>query len=91
MEHEIIYPCEMDDYAWFETESKGWIEVTIRWASGERAIVFYDPIRLAQSVQAGLERDTYFAERIIVVPNVTEAVLVSTVAALAHHDFIGLP
>jgi hypothetical protein len=33
----------------------------------------------------------YFAERIVVVPNVTKDVLESTVSAMAEHGFIGMP
>src|SRR4051812_40267143 len=45
-----------------DTESKGWIEVTVRWAGGQRAITFYDPTRLSQSVQDMLTNAGYFAE-----------------------------
>jgi hypothetical protein len=84
----IVYPVEMDEYAWWETERKGWIEVTVRWASGERAITFYDPTRLLQSVSAELARHSYFAERIVVVPSVTRSALESAVSAMALQDFI---
>lgn len=53
----------MDDHDWAMTETKGWIEVTVRWAGGEHAVTFYDPIRLAQTVQTVLTQSGFFAER----------------------------
>jgi hypothetical protein len=88
MEPHIIYPVEMDDYAWWETEQKGWIEVTVRWASGEQAVSFYDATRLLQSVGEGLAHRGYFTERIVVVPKVTKEALESVVATMAQYDFI---
>jgi hypothetical protein len=88
MGHQIIYPIDMDDYAWWETEQKGWIEVTVRWVSGERVVTFYDPTRLLQSVNVDLASHGYFAERIVVVPSVTRDALESAVATIAAHDFI---
>jgi hypothetical protein len=88
MGHQIIYPIDRDDYAWWETEQKGWIEVTVRWASGERMVTFYDPTRLLQSVNADLAGRGYFAERVVVVPSVTREAVESAMAAIAEHDFI---
>lgn len=88
MEPHIIYPIDMDDYAWWETEQKGWIEVTVRWAAGERSITFYDATRLSQSVRDGLAHRGYFAERIVVVPSVTRNALESAVTNMAEHDFV---
>ncbi|MDI6102072.1 hypothetical protein QLQ12_25975 [Actinoplanes sp. NEAU-A12] len=91
MEPYIIYPVDMDDYAWWETEQKGWIEVTVRWASGQRAVSFYDATRLLQSVDDGLAHRGYFTERLVVVPKVTKEALESVVATMAEHDFIEMP
>jgi hypothetical protein len=88
MDPQIVYPIDMDDYAWWEIEQKGWIEVTVRWASGERLVTFYDPKRLLQSVEGDLRRRSYFAGWIVVVPAVTRNALESAVTAMARHDFI---
>ena len=88
MDPQIVYPIDMDDYAWWEVEQKGWIEVTVRWASAERVVTFYDPTRLLQSVDVDLKRRSYFAGRIVVVPAVTRSALESAVTAMARLDFI---
>lgn len=87
MDPQIIYPIDMDDHAWWETEQKGWIEVTVRWASGERVVTFYDPARLLHSVDVELARQGYFAERIVVVSAVTRDAVESAVTAMARSDF----
>lgn len=85
---QIIYLIDMDDCAWWETERKGWIEVTLRWTSGERVVTFYDPTRLLQSVNVDLPRRGHFIERVVVVPSLTRDALESAVTAMARHDFI---
>jgi hypothetical protein len=91
MDPQIIYPIDMDEYAWWETEQKGWIEVTVRWPSGEQVVTFYDPTRLLQTVNDDLSGRGYFAERIVVVSSVTRDALESVVTAMARHDFIAMP
>lgn len=86
---QIIYPDAMDDHDWAMTETKGWIEVTVRWAGGEHTVTFYDPIRLAQTVQTVLTQPGYFAERaLVVVPKLTRDAIESTVAAMTRNDFV---
>jgi hypothetical protein len=84
---EVIYPVDMGEYEWWETESKGWLQVTVRWDAVERAISFYDPVRLSQSMNVDLVRQGYFAERIIVVPRLTREAVESAVRAIAQHGF----
>jgi hypothetical protein len=58
----VIYPDAMGDDDWAMTETKGWIDLTVRWAGGEQSRTFYDPPRLAQTVQTALAQPGYFAE-----------------------------
>jgi hypothetical protein len=88
---QIVYPARMDDYDWEMTRSKGWIEITVRWAEDEKAITFYDPVRLAQEVEAAVARQGYFAESaVIVVPAVTEEAVEAAVARLAQRRFVDI-
>jgi hypothetical protein len=85
----VIYPDAMDDDDWAMTETKGWIDVTVRWTGGEQAVTFYDPTRLAQTVQTAVAQPGYFAERaLVVVPKPTKDAVESTVAIIAHNDFV---
>jgi hypothetical protein len=87
LDPEVVYPVEMDDYQWWETESKGWLAVTVRWDGGEQEMTFYDPVRLSQSMNVDLARQGYFAERIIVVPKLTREAVESSARAIAERGF----
>ncbi|GGN84139.1 hypothetical protein GCM10010112_63170 [Actinoplanes lobatus] len=86
MNPEVIYPVDMGEYEWWETGSKGWLQVTVRWDAAEWAITFYDPVRLSQEINLDLARQGYFAERIIVVPSLTREAVEAAVQAIAQHD-----
>jgi hypothetical protein len=88
---EVVYPDAMDEYDWVVREAKGWIEVTVRWTGGEKAITFYDPTRLAQDVQSAIEQSGYFAERaLLVVPTLSKEAIETVVARMAQRDFVDL-
>lgn len=73
MEPELKLPDGFQDYAW-EVEAKGafW-DATVRLEDLEVAVIFYDPVRLAQDVTDELaERPTFELKRVIVVRSVTE-------------------
>jgi hypothetical protein len=85
---QVIYPSSMDDYDWYMTESKGWIEVTVQWATRRKTITFYDPTRLAQEVQSAVTRSGYFAESaVVVLPAVTKEAIEAVVAQMAQRRF----
>ena len=56
----------------------------------ERAITFYDPVRLSQSMNVDLACQGYFAERIIVVPRLTREAAEAAVRAIGQHGFTEL-
>jgi hypothetical protein len=79
----------MDDYDWAVTRDKDWIEVTVRWAEGEKTITFYDPYRLAQEIQSATAQLGYFAEpAVVVVPDLTKDAIEAVVAIMAGRDFV---
>jgi hypothetical protein len=86
---QVVYPDALDDVDWAMIEAKGWLEVTVRWADGERVITFYDPVRLAQTVHDELAQQGHFAEPgLVVVPAVTKDAIESTVTVMAQHNVI---
>jgi hypothetical protein len=81
----------MDEYDWAMTEAKGWIEVTVRWAGGEKVITFYEPTRLAQEMRRALAERGYFAEQAsVVVPTLTKEAIEAVVELMARHDFVDI-
>jgi copper chaperone CopZ len=81
----------MDDDDWTITEVKGWIEVTVSWPEGEKAITFYDPSRLTQEIRDGIAGHGYFAESaVVVVPTVTREAIEAAVAQMAESGFAEL-
>jgi hypothetical protein len=88
-EVQVVYPDVMDDYDWAVTGDKGWIEVMVRWARGEKTITFYDPSRLAQEVQRATAQRGYFAEpTVAVVPYLTKEAIEAAVTIMAGRDFV---
>lgn len=85
---QVIYPSSMDDYDWAMTETKGWVEITIQWATRRKTVTFYDPTRLAQEVQSAVTRSGYFAESaVVVLPAVTKEAIEAVIAQMAQRDF----
>jgi hypothetical protein len=90
-ETQIDYPHAMDAYDWAIAETKGWIEVTVRWEHGQRVITFYDPTRLAQEVAGAISRAGYFADGVqVVVPTLTRDAIEAAVAAIARRGFMDI-
>lgn len=84
----IVWPHPMDEYAWAITEAKGWIEITVRSSEGEKTITFYDPVRLAQEVDAAVTGRGYFAESAVaVIPAVTREAVESAIGLIAERGF----
>lgn len=80
---EIVYPGPMDDLDWAMTETKGWIEVTVRRDGRDTAVTFYDPHRLGQEMTDAIARQGYFTEGVlVVVPTVTKAAVEAVALSL---------
>jgi hypothetical protein len=85
---QVVYPALMDDHDWAMTEAKGWIEIAVRSIEGEKAITFYDPVRLAQQVADAMTGSGYFAEStVVVVPTVTREAIEAVIARMAESGF----
>jgi len=79
----LILPDDYDDYGW-EVEAKGWFEAQVSVGDSTIPVLFYDPVRLAQDVEAELAERGYAAmRRIVVVPAVTENNMRAVVARLS--------
>lgn len=79
----VEFPDGFDDWAW-EVEAKGWFAGVVAVIEGERfPLTVYDPVSLAQDVQAELVAGGPFAEpNLVVVPAVTRANIEAAVRAL---------
>ncbi|WP_306214625.1 hypothetical protein [Actinoplanes sp. RD1] len=87
-EVQIVYPGAMDEHDWAMTEAKGWIEITLRSAEGDRTIPFYDPVRLAQDVVDATTGTGYFAaSAVVVIPAVTREAIEAVVARIAERGY----
>lgn len=88
VEYRIDWPVTMTELDWVMQEVKGWIAVTVVWDRGQRAISFYDPVSLMQSVTTDLETHDFFAEgSLVVVPKITLDAVESAIATFAERDF----
>lgn len=67
IDYKLELPDDFDDYAW-EVESKGWFSAATALFGGRRfKLVFYDPTRLAQDIEAELDEGVVFLERNLLV------------------------
>lgn len=85
---ELILPTDFDDHGWL-LESKGcYLDATVRWADRDFTVSFYDPVRLAQEVEADLEASGC-AElaRVVVVGRLTGDSMKAAARALAPNFF----
>lgn len=69
MEAHLVLPEGWDDLAAFEVESKGWFDALIVVGDREFDVSFYDPVRLAQDVEADLAAGEIFVVRNLIVVN----------------------
>lgn len=80
--YQIFFPNWYDERGEWEAREKGWLQgVEIRFANGNaRPLFFYDPVRLAQDLDAetGLGRPYISQPGMVVIPEVTrDAILVA--------------
>ena len=68
----LIFPEGFDEYA-AEVESKGWFpDARLNFEGRNYVLTFYDPVRLAQEIEAELQRGGIFFEpNLVVVKSVT--------------------
>jgi hypothetical protein len=76
-------PADFDGYAG-EVESKGWFSLAqLRVAGKTYQMNFYDPVRLAQDIEASLATDQFFFEpNLVVVKSVTRGEMEQAAAYL---------
>lgn len=81
----------LDDVSWSETESRGYLPVTVSDGSREVEVVFYDPVRLAQDVEADVNSSGLFASPpIIVLPSLTRSALEAAARTLVESRFAAI-
>ena len=78
----------LDDVPWSETEARGYLPVTVSDGRREVDLVFYDPTRLAQDVEAEIDPSGQFTSPpVVVLPSVTRPAIEAAAHALAAADF----
>lgn len=70
----VVHAVEMTERDWFEAESKGYLSHCFLCDSSCRfyPVMFFDPVRLAQDIEANHATTVVFAGMLIVVPKVTK-------------------
>ena len=78
-------PADFADYQW-EVEAKGWFSEARLVVSGKRyRLNFYDPVRLGQTIEDGLQRDrAFFEPNLVVVQSVTRVNMERAAVLLAQ-------
>lgn len=72
MEPYLVLPQAWDEFTAFEVEEKGWFEARVVVSGREESVSFYDPVRLAQEIDADVAAHKNFAvHNLIVVEHVT--------------------
>ena len=68
-------------------ESKGWIILVLTYRNKNHELVFYDPVRLMQTINDDLHSSQYFIEQnLIAIPNVNRANIEKVILDLVSHE-----
>jgi hypothetical protein len=88
-DYSLVFPEGFDDYAW-EVESKGYlVDARLKFMGRSYRINFYEPVRLAQDIEAELERGSLFFEpNLVVVPSVTRQNMETAVEFLVQSGIV---
>ena len=62
-DYRINFPDFFDDEEWV-FESKGWIILVLTYRNKNYELVFYDPVRLMQTINDDLNSSQYFYKKI---------------------------
>lgn len=92
LNYQVIFPVELDEYDWAETEARGWIGgVRVVWGGGECSLSIFDETRLPQAIEVDIKRLGYFsAKNIIVVRRVAHDEIMNAVSVMARRGFVDL-
>jgi hypothetical protein len=80
---ELRLPADFDDL--WEVNAKGWLPAELVYLGRTYAVTFYDPVRLAQTIEDDLERSGFFLEEnLIVVRTINRQLLEDAVGKLVE-------
>jgi hypothetical protein len=86
-EYSLELPADPDldvEYVAYERQCKGYLDAVIVIGGMRYHVTFYDPVRLAQTIESDLEASPVFLERnVIVIPSVTRAHMEAALERLA--------
>jgi hypothetical protein len=72
--YSLVFPEDFDDYEW-EITTKGWFgEARLNLSGKQYRLIFYDPVRLSQTIEDDLQhRSAFFEPNLIIVRSVTRS------------------
>jgi hypothetical protein len=91
---QVVFPDWYDERGEWEAEAKGWLQgVEVRFSNGDvQALFFYDPVRLAQDLEAEAKCGNPFiaSPGLVVVPKITRETILNTVSNLVKTAYLPL-
>ncbi len=88
---QLVFPEWYDERGEWEAQSKGWLQgVEMCFANGKvQSLFFYDPVRLAQDLQADTLQGKPFIAHLglIVIPEITRDAILGVVEQLAEAGY----
>jgi hypothetical protein len=88
---QVVFPEWYDERGEWEAREKGWLQgVEVRFSNGDvRAIFFYDPVRLAQDLEAETRqgRPVVAQPGMVVIPEITRDAILEAIGSLVDDGF----
>lgn len=91
IDYQVIFPSWFDEIGEAEAEAKGWLQgVEVVLSDGVRQpLFFYDPIRLAQDLEAEAQAGIPFVASpgLIVIPRITREMILTIIQKLVEERY----
>ncbi len=88
---QVVFSPWYDERGEWEAEAKGWLQgVEVRFSNGDvHSLFFYDPVRLAQDLQAETEHGNPFIAHpgLVVIPAISRHAIVNAISKLVEANF----
>lgn len=89
--YEVVFPDWYDERGEWEAKEKGWLDgVEVRLADGKiQPLFFYDPVRLAQDLEADSKHGRPFVAQpgMVVLPEITRNAILEVVGKLVDEAY----
>jgi hypothetical protein len=92
--YQVAFPEWYDERGEWEAKEKGWLQgVEVRFANGDiESLFFYDPVRLAQDLDAESKQGRPFiaVPGMVVVPEITRDAILGAITKLVETGYFSL-